>query len=208
MIQKYVKYLVIVGINLLVLTGMLAYWTDSVELLLNEWVRPIEFLKIIGFSLLSLIAIRISVVFFRKKNLSLEKRIKYSVLLTLIISLYLHITYMGEIVQNRIVNRDLRISIKSKIKRSEGLAYGTMANNLSFEEYNEITNIMWFPKVQKEADSISYFYTYDGFLPDYDFFLSYSVKKGVKIDTSEFKYGECSIDTTTNTKVVYTEFVY
>ena len=68
-----------------------------------------------------------------------------------------------------------------------GLAYGNQAKNLTSQEYTEITKIKWFPKLPKEAENISYSYDYDGFLPDYDFSLSYDLPLESKVDTMSYK---------------------
>ncbi len=194
MIRKSIKYLAIVLVNLIILTGLLAYWTDFIEQSFNSWVRPIEFLKIIGFSLLSLIGIRIAIRFFRKRNTEIKDRIRISVLLTILISSFLYFNYSKKIYENRIKNGKLRKELAMKIEPANGLAFGTKADNLTFEEYEIITSIKWFPKLQKKADSISYYYTYDGFLPDFDFNVSYSLPKNIEIDSTEFKYGEIRIE--------------
>ena len=207
MIRKSIKYLIIVLINLIILTGLLAYWTDFVELTFNSYVRPIEFLKIIGFTFLSLIGIRIAIGFFRKRNTSIKKRIQISALITILISSLLYFNYSKKVYENRIQKSDLRKELAMKIEPANGLAFGTKADNLTFEEYQEITKIKWFPKLQKNADSISYFYTYDGFLPDYSFNVSYNLPKNIEIDSTEFKYGEIEIDTIRNKKrISYSEY--
>lgn len=208
MIRKSIKYLTIVLINLIILTGLLAYWTDFIELNFNSWVRPIEFLKILGVSLLSLIGIRIAIGFFRKRNTEIKNRIKISALLTILTSSFLYFNYSKKIYQNRILNGKLRNELTMKIKPANGLAFGTKANNLTYTEYELLTKVKWFPKLQKDADSISYYYTYDGFLPDYSFDVSYSIPKNIEIDSTEFKYGKIEIDTIGNIKrVSYSEYV-
>ena len=206
MIRKSIKYLVIVLINLIILTGLLAYWTDFVELTFNSYVRPIEFLKIIGFTFLSLIGIRIAIGFFRKWDTPIKKRIQISALLTILISSFLYFTYLKKIYENRFLKEELRKELSMKIEPANGLAFGTKADNLTFEQYEEITRIKWFPKLQKNADSISYYYTYDGFLPDYSFNVSYNLPKNVEVDSTEFKYGKTYIDTIRNKKrISYSE---
>lgn len=135
MIRKSTKYIVVVFVNLIILTGLLAYWTDFVELTFNSYVRPIEFLKIIGFTILSLIGIRIAIRFFRKRNTSIKKRIQISALITILVSSFLYFNYSKKIYENRIQKRELRKELAMKIKPAKGLAYGTKANNLTFEEY-------------------------------------------------------------------------
>jgi hypothetical protein len=205
---KSKKYLIISVINLTILTGMLAYWTDFVELSFNSLVRPIEFLKIIGFTFLSLIGMRIAVGFFRKRNTPIKKRIQTSAFLTILISSSLYFNYSKKIYENRIQNRAIRNGLALKIVSINSFANGTKADNLTFGEYQEITRIKWFPKLPKNADSISYYYIYDGFLPDYSFNVSYNLPNNVAIDSIEFKYGNIEIDTLGNKKrISYTEFV-
>jgi len=171
-------------------------------------VRPIEFLKIIGFSLLSLILIRIAVGFFRKWRTPIKKRIQISTLLTILISSFLYFNYSKKIYENRILKGELRKELAMKIEPANELAFGTKADNLTFEQYEEITRIKWFPKLQKNADSISYYYTYDGFLPDYSFSVSYSLPKNIEVDSTEFKYGKTYIDTIGNKKrISYSEYI-
>lgn len=132
MIRKSIKYLVIVLINLIILTGLLAYWTDFVELTFNSYVRAIEFLKIIGFTFLSLIGIRIAIGFFRKRNTSIKKRIQISILITVLVSSFLYFDYSKNIYENRIQKRELRKELALKIEPANGLAFGTKADNLTF----------------------------------------------------------------------------
>jgi hypothetical protein len=87
MLKKSVKYLFIAIINLIVLTGLLVLWADNLELIFDDWIRPIEFLKIFGFTLFSLIGMRFLVSYFRKRNIQgVKKRIKLACLLTVLIS--------------------------------------------------------------------------------------------------------------------------
>lgn len=108
---------------------------------------------------------------------------------------------------NRIQNGDLRKELIKKIKPANELAFGTKAANLTYKEYNEIAKTINFPRLQKNADSISYSYSYDGFLPDYSFSLSFQLAKGTKIDTTELSYGTIAVDTIANTvHVFYSEY--
>ena len=209
MIQKSIKYLIIVGINLMILTGLLAFWTDFIELSFNSWVRPIEFLKIIGITLLSLIVIRIAIGVFEKRKInSVKKRLWISTIITFLISSYLYLNYSQKIYENRIVNNKLRNELSLKIKPVNDLTYGTKADNLTLNEYQEITKIKWFPKLQQNAKNISYYYSYDVFLPDYSFNVSYNLPIDIKVDTTNFKYGQIKIDTIKNEKrIKYSEYL-
>ncbi|WP_170234471.1 hypothetical protein [Bizionia saleffrena] len=134
-------------------------------------------------------------------------RIQISALITILISSFLYFNYSKNIYKNRIQKSELRKGLAMKIEPANGLAFGTKADNLTFDEYQEITRIKWFPKLQKNADSISYHYTYDGFLPDYSFNVSYNLPKNIGIDSTEFKYGKIKIDTIGNIKrISYSEY--
>jgi hypothetical protein len=188
MIKKSFKYLAIIFVNLSILTVLLAIWTDKFELEFNDLVRPNEFLKLIGISILGLIFLRFTVSVFRRlKIVSSKRKIGISILLILLINSYFYIDYGTKIYTNRIANNELRNGIIKKMKPVEmSLAYGKKAESLTGEEYAEITKIKWFPKISKEAENISYSYDYDGFLPDYSFSLSYDLPKETKVDTMNY----------------------
>ena len=193
MLKKSFKYLIIATVNLIVLTALLAFWTDRLELTFNDLVRPLEFLKILVFTALSLIGMRILVFYFRKKNIQATRtKLKSAVLLTLLISSYLYVDYSIKFVKNVIVNRKFRNEIADKIKPANGLANGTTAENLTIKEYQEIANMNWFPKLPIEATNIIYNYQYDGFLPDYSFSLTYDLPKEMKVDTINYESGDFS----------------
>ena len=193
MLKKSFKYLIIATVNLTILTTLLAFWTDKLELTFNSLVRPIEFLKILGFTILSLIGMRILVVFLQKKNIQTTKtKLKSAILLTILISSYLYVDYSVKFVKNAIVNRQFRNEIADKIKPAKGLANGTTAFNLTIKEYQEITEMNWFPKLPIEATNIMYNYQYDGFLPDYSFTLTYNLPKEMKVDIINHENGDFS----------------
>jgi hypothetical protein len=194
MIKKSLKYLAIVFTNLIILTILLAIWTDKFELKFNDLVRPLEFLKLIRISILGLIILRFVVSVFRKlKITSLKRKIGISIFLILLVSSFFYVDYGAKIYTNRIANNELRNGIIKKIKPLEmGLVYGNKAENLTGEEYAEITKIKWFPKLPKSAENISYSYDYDGFLPDYSFSLSYDLPKETKVDTLNYENGTFS----------------
>lgn len=206
MLRRSSKYFIIAFFNLTVLTILLVLWTDRLELLLNDGVRPIEFLKIVAFTITSLIAMRIAVSFFRKRAIrDVKTKIKIASFLTLLISSYLYIDYSGKLLKNRIINGNVRRQAAAKIKPAGG--NGTKADNLTIQEYQEISK---FPKLPDQATSINYSYEYDGFLPDYYFQVTYTVPKAVKVDTLNFQQGDFTRSQTVdssgdNLKVTYTE---
>ena len=58
--NRFAPALIIDIVNSGILTLMLALWTDRLELILNDFIRPIEFLKIICITIVSLICVNIS----------------------------------------------------------------------------------------------------------------------------------------------------
>lgn len=193
MIKKSLKYLTIAFINVIVLTVLLAVWTDRLELTFNDWVRPREFLKIIGFTIVSLISMRILVSYFRHRNITVSSsKIKIAALLTFLISSYLYIDYTTKLINNVILNGQFRNQIADKIKPSNILANGTKAESLTIKEYQQITKMHWFPKLPGEASNISYTYGYDGFLPDYLFTVTYDLPAQIMVDTMNIKKGDFS----------------
>ncbi|MEO8150712.1 MAG: hypothetical protein ABI723_23975 [Bacteroidia bacterium] len=186
--KKSFKYLTIAAINLTILTGLLALWTDKLELTFHDLVRPIEFLKIIGFSIASLVGMRILVNYFRKRNITkTSSKIKIAALLTFLISSYLYIEYTSKFISNAIINRQFRNQIADKIKPTKYLAYGSTAENLSIKEYQEIVRMAGFIKLPNEASNIKYLFSYDGFLPDHIFTLTYDLPKEIKTDTFNYQ---------------------
>ncbi len=187
MLTRSVKYIAVIAINLVLLTLLLLLWTDRLELLFHEWVRPREFLKILVFSLLSLVGIIIFTVFTRKRNItSNPTKVKIAALLTFLISLYLYIDYSAKVYTNVILNGRFRNGIADKIKPFHYLANGISGDKLAIEEYQQITKINWFPEIPSESSNIKFEYAYDGFLPDYVFTVYYDVPKEMQVHTINY----------------------
>ncbi|MTH16405.1 hypothetical protein [Flavobacterium sp. LC2016-01] len=185
------RYLALIFINALILFVFLNISVDKLETILDDSIFEIEIFKIIGFTILSLIGIRILVSYFRRKKInSKSAKQKISALLIFAICSVLYINYSQKIIENRIVNQTLRRQISQKIKFINGSESETKAENLTFEEYEEIIKIKWFPKISKKAKNISYYYWYDGFLPDHSFILKYNVPKNIKIKTFDIIDGD------------------
>jgi len=189
MLKKSLKYIAVVLVNFIVLSILLTLWTDKFELFFNDWVRVFEFLKLIGLSIFGLIVLRFAVSVFRSLKIKSRKRkIGISIGLILVISSYFYVDYGTKIYYNRFVNSTLRNSVTKKVKPVEyGLSYGNQGERLTGKEYEEITKLKWFPKLSKHAENISYSYNYDGFLPDYDFSLSYDLPKEMAVDTMHYE---------------------
>jgi hypothetical protein len=191
--KKYLKYLMIAFVNVIILTTFLALWTDRLELIFNDWVRPREFVKILGFTILSLISMRILIGYFRRRGITkITTKIIMSASMTILISSYLYINYSTRFVNNIILNGQFRNQIADKIKPTRILSNGTQAENLTVKEYQQITNMFWFPKLPDEAFNINYIYEYDSFLPDYLFILTYDLPQELKVNTINIKNGDYS----------------
>src|SRR6187402_758874 len=146
------RYLALIFINALILFVFLNISVDKLETILDDSIFEIEIFKIIGFTILSLIGIRILVSYFRWKKInSKSTKQKISALLIFAICSVLYINYSQKIIENRIVNQTLRRQISQKIKFINGSESETKAENLTFEEYEEIIKIKWFPKISKKA---------------------------------------------------------
>jgi hypothetical protein len=192
-VGKSAKYLTVSLINLAILCILLALWTDDVELTFNPFVRPLEFLKILVFGFLSLIAVRLYSFYLRKKGITtLSTKIKGAVVLTILISLYLYIVYAQRIVSNVIINGPLREQLAGKIKPCAGLANGTQAAGLTIKEYQTIVASTGFPPLPPAASNIEYRYQFDGFLPDYSLRLIYDVPPETPIATYDHSNGRYS----------------
>jgi hypothetical protein len=173
------------------LTALLAFWTDELELAFNDFVRLKEFFKIIGFTTLSLIGMRMILYYFRKKNVHTTRtKYKAAILLTLLISSYLYVDYSVKFVKNVIIDRQFRKEIADKIKPADGLANGTTAENLTIKEYQKIASMNWFPSLPLEATNIMFDYQHDELLPDYSFSLTYDLPMKMKIDTINYESGD------------------
>ena len=178
--------------NLLVLTLMLVLWTDGLELMINGFVRPFEFFKIIGVSAASLVSTYILMKYLDGNILLNPAKIKYAIILTLVLSCYLYVDYSYLILKNNIIDRNLRISLFSKIQSSKTLAQGTNGKSLTFNEYNFIARSLDFPELPPQSNNINYEYAFDGFLPDFHIDIVYDLPKNIQIDSFNISDGEYS----------------
>ncbi len=208
------KNLFILFINGCILTLLLALWTDELECAVNPGIRPFEFLKIIGITILTLVVYG---VFKSFKNLQ-DKLNNYSTgkqftVITIITCLYLYLPYTVKVIENQMIDKELRVNLATKVKYSPWLAYGSKIDSMTISEYKIICRNNNFPKLPKEAKNINYSHSFDGFLPDYDFSLSYDLPLDYKVNI--FKkgvehqwYESQSVDTLeTHLRVYYNEIV-
>jgi len=180
--------LIIAALNAFVLSILLILWTDRFELLMNVGVRIIECLKIIAFTIASLIIMRIAVFFFRKKGIRNSRtKIVIASLLTLLTSSFLYLDYASKILNNKIINRTFREQISTKIIPAKEI--GIKATGLTILEYKELSKFTSFPEIHKQANDINCLYECDGFFDDYYFKLTYYLPKGIKMDTLNFEHG-------------------
>lgn len=181
-VTKSTKYLIILLANGVILTLLLALWTDPLQLRFDDFVRPLEFLKILGFSTLSLVIVWLYSRALRKKGIAgLRTKIRGAIILTLLTSSYLYVVYTQRVISNVLINGAIRAQIAGKIKQGGNLANGSHAKGLTGIEYQLVARLAGFPSLPPTADNIGYSYGYDGFLPDYSLTLTYDVPPGTPI---------------------------
>ena len=186
MLYKSLKYISIAIVNLILLLTLLLLWADRLMLIfnVNEFIPVFEFIKLLGISFISLLGMRILVIYFREYKITDNwLKIKMSIGLTLLISSYFYITYSSKVIQNSIIDRRLRNGIVDKIVVVNSLE--TKAEHLTIIEYRELVKMSWFPQLPDEATDIEYTYWKELFLPDFSFTLSYSVPKEIAVEVIE-----------------------
>jgi len=181
-LTRSIKYLTIVLANGVILTLLLALWTDALQLRFDDFVRPLEFLKILGFSTLSLVIVWLYSRALRKKGIvGLRTKLSGAIILTLLTSSYLYVGYTQRVISNVLINGSFRAQIATKIKPGGNLANGSHAKGLTGIEYQLVARLAGFPSLPPTADNIGYSFGYDGFLPDYSLTLTYDVPPGTPI---------------------------
>jgi hypothetical protein len=185
MIKRAFKYLAIILLNLIVLFAFSKIWQDSLVISLNPNIVFNEQAKIMGFTILSLIGIRILIIYFRKRNIqSVKKKIKYAALLTAIICSYLYIDYAVKIVNNRVLNNETRVELLTKINFMK--LSGTKiidAKELTVNEYTQISKIMGFQSLHKDSKNIGFNYSVSGFLGhEYSINITYNLPLGTEVE--------------------------
>ena len=189
--RKIHKYITTILVNFAVLLGLLRLWIDPFELALSPGVFFNEIFKIIEFSILSLIGLRILVIFFRKRNIqSVKQKIKYATLLTVVICSYLYVGYAVKIINNRFLNNKLRTELldKTVIQRFNRFD-NTFGKNLNIKEYRQIARILKLPKLQSEAKNIEYDCSKSGFL-GYEYSISVTYNLPLDTEIEEINYSK------------------
>ena len=195
MIKKSLKYFLVAGVNAFILTIFLVIWTDKLVILYHSWTRPIEFLKIIGITLLCLIGMRILVDFQRKRKIEDKKRkIIFAAILTFVISSYFYVTYSIKV--TNVLFNSTRRSLSEKVIETDGLN-SSQGDNLTYKEYQELRRITKFVQLPETASNISYAFQYDGFLPDFGLDITYEVPLTTEIKEEHIDEGyDFSLDQT------------
>jgi hypothetical protein len=175
LIQRIFKYLIIILLNMVVLTILLALWTDNLELWLQPYRRPIEFLKILGLAALTLVVVGCYFLYRRKRAMRNSIKIKRTILLTVLLSSPLYLIYTERILSNVLINGEFRNQLAARIHPCTELANGMQAAGLTAKEYQLIASSRGLPEVPSTACNIAFKYAYDGFLPDYSLELTYDM---------------------------------
>jgi hypothetical protein len=100
---------------------------------------------------------------------------KIVLLAVLVLSGYHYVTYFWRSLSH-LTHQEIRKSIAQKVVPTDFIGYGYTITDLRRDEYDYLSshNNM-FHKLPKNADYISCYYWYEGFLPDYTFELKYRV---------------------------------
>ena len=212
MFLKSLKYLLIAFVNVLLLTILLLLWTDKIELLLNDWVLEIAFLKIVGVTITSLIAMYLLIGYFNARvHLERVSKLKIASLITILISSWLYIGYIVRIYNNQFADGSFRRNLSAKIHFPDRLpGRGIRAEKLSFTEYHMLANKRGFPAIPASATSIDFEYAHEDLLPDYVFTLTYDLPEQEQVATfnkSENRFSRFQAFTFANHKkrVMYEE---
>ena len=183
---KFPLQLAIVAGNLLLLTGLLAIWTDELETTFDGWARPMGFALILIASLLSLIGIRIFLRIRRKWPIgSTRKNLAVLTAIPLLISSWLYLPYIRRTVVNGILDRQVRGEIIAKSNSSDRmrLAEGYGFKDLDPNQYHYLSRLDSLPAIPADATHIDYLYSYDGFLPDYYLKVAYDMPANAHIES-------------------------
>jgi hypothetical protein len=185
MLEKSIKYFIVLGINALVLWLLMLIWTDRIELILCYDIRNWEGLKILAFSFLCIIGVGGVLTYCKNKNITEPyQKMKITAVVCVGICSYLYVTYLYKIANNLVLCSALRSAIVKKMDDKGMLnGYSSSAKNLNFREYQEIKTTANLPDISEQASRITYSRSEDNFMPDYYFSLSYDLPKSIKIDT-------------------------
>ena len=190
MIRKSLKYLLIVGINALVLLALSALSIDELDLKISPNIQQGYIFNVTLYSLIILVLLRVAVAVFKKMNLSATKRFHFTILLAIFFSSTLYFEFGYKFITSKITQTELRENLINKVE-SNGHSMPRLhgAKNLTSSEFNAIARAAGFQEIPSEAYEIFYSYYADGFLPDYAFVLNYSVPKNIEIEPYNIKEG-------------------
>jgi hypothetical protein len=154
-----------------------------------------EIFKVFAFSIAVLIGLRILVTFFRKKKLqSVRIKMKFSILVTIILSSYFYIDYTSRLINNKILNQKLRVELIQKVSTLDMGAYQMIsAKNLTITEYNQLKQAKGYPNINNKATNIRFSNSYYSNLAgDYDLTISYLLP--VEIEIESYKHQDGKVD--------------
>ena len=195
------KYPGILLANSVLLFLLVYFGVDDLEIILSDSVLAFQTLKVMAVTIISIFAIAVTVLILDKKGRSKKTKLKYAIVVTLIISSLLYFEYAEKILNNRLLYAAIRSEIPEKISQETLLFKGYRASDLSLAEYNEISKSTFFPAISDRSQDIDLHYMYDGFLPDYLFVLNYSVPIDERIEP--FRVFENDVRKTKTVKIMH-----
>jgi len=191
--KRSLKYILVILVNFTVLWGLSKLWIDPFELAFNEGVEFYEIAKIIGFSILSLFALFILTRVLRKKQVkSLKRKLAFSTVLTFSIYSYLYVDYFVKIINNHIVNNDLRTELLQKVAiydlRGTAFLYTPKLNNAGYKQFRRSLDL---PRLNRNAFDIEVNYRRSGLL-SHEFLkeVKYSIPRNVELKELEYQGNE------------------
>jgi hypothetical protein len=192
-IRKSFKYLGILSANLINLTMFLALRNDLLYVKVNPRGNFWGFVTILGISFLAFfLCSMVVLVLLNRKWSNSSQRVFVAIAITLITSGILYMPYCSGAFLNRLIYFKTRQAALDKFTNERHLAFGFCAENLTRNEYDQVKQSAGLPFIYAAADSISVCYSWDGFLPDYIMWISYSVPVTEKVWEYEIRHGDWS----------------
>ena len=142
------------------------------------------------FSVLSLIGLFILSRIMKKKQVqSINRKLTYSIVLTLFICSYLYTGYAVNIFNNRLINNNTRSELlkKSVINNIKATTF-LFAQNLTVREYNQFARILDIPKLNRNAYNIQLNYNVTrSLMHEYSTNIEYYLPSNIEVKEFEYK---------------------
>ncbi len=187
--KKAFKYIPIIFVNFSILLLLSKLWIDPFEQALNNNTLFNEVAKIIGFSVLSLIGLLILSRIMRKRQVQLfNRKLIYSIVLTLLICSYLYTDYTIKIINNCLINNNTRSELlrKTVINNINATTF-IFAQNLTELEYNQFARTLDIPKLNRSAYNIDLNYNDTrSLMHEFSTQIKYDLPKDIGV--KEFNY--------------------